>query len=361
MSMKYLWLVAVLFFGAYLRADTKLEYQKIKKYFFSPDIISLPISNWTNPSYDDWRLIQQFMEKKLAFLEQTPPSQRPFPKAYLNTEFYSWIVRRLKFQFVEEGGKKPIFKIEYFGNDPSKKNKCVICYSSFPHGTPRKDYYQGISYIIKGLQHSHFDGHFIYRVGGCPNVENGRLRYVDVPYAFKPFMFEEAKLLGYKNILWLDACCIPLKSLDPIFEHIQREGLCYFSLGSLTWKPFHKGLKYLMPRFGISEQKEYEWNTTQIVGINVDHPKGNLLLNEWLKTAEQKVPLIEGTDPPFSFILNKHNLIGPKFHISGEYFGEMAWTSLDFEDFKRKNPHTLVVHQYAFLFPEVNSVQNIFD
>jgi len=342
--------------------------QSIKEYFFSPDITSLNVSDWENPTLEDWLLIQGFLDDKKTSLVNTPIYNRPFKNDLLNNEFYFWIIKRMKFALLGDQHENPTFNIEYFNNDPNKKDKCVICYTSFPCGPPmgmsadgkfKRDYQQGINYIIKSLKKFNFDGHFIYRIGGWPNIKKGRLKYADVPYSFKPFLFEEAKDLGYKNILWLDACCIPLKNLDPIFDLIKDKGLCYHSFGILQWRSFHSGHKYLMPFFNLSEKKTYEWFTTQIVGIDTDNPKGKKLLGEWIKLAERKIPLLQGTDAPFTFLLNHLGLT--KQQIPVKYFNEMPWTSLDFDSWKRKHPQSIVCHQYAFLCPNINIPENIFD
>lgn len=333
--------------------------KNIREYFFSPDITILNISDWENPTVDDYLLIQDFMLKKKSDLMNTPLDNRPFKNNFLNDEFYKWIIMRMRFAFIENKIEKPSFHIEYFNNDPSKKNKCVICYASFPYETPKREPQQGINYIIKSLKKFKFDGHFVYRIGGWPNLKKGRLKYADVPYAFKPFLFEEARDLGYKTILWLDACCVPMKSLDPIFDLIQSQGLCYFSFGTLKWREFLNGHKYLMPFYNISENKNYEWGTTQIVGINVKNAEGNKLLDEWIKLAERKIPLLQGTDPPFTFLLNHLHLI--ERQIPPKYFVEMPWTLLDFARWKKKHPQAIVFHQYAFLRPNVVIPENIFN
>lgn len=51
------------------------------------------------------------------------------------------------------------------------------------------------------------------------------------PYAFKIGAFQEAKRLGYRKILWCDAAVFAIKSIQPIFDHIEREGHVFFQSG----------------------------------------------------------------------------------------------------------------------------------
>lgn len=52
-----------------------------------------------------------------------------------------------------------------------------------------------------------------------------------VPYGFKVAAFNRAADLGYKLILWCDAAVWAHKPLDPLFEHIEREGHVFFQGG----------------------------------------------------------------------------------------------------------------------------------
>jgi hypothetical protein len=56
---------------------------------------------------------------------------------------------------------------------------------------------------------------------GCP-------QHADVPFGFKPFCFAEARQRGYDLVLWLDARCLAIRSLDPIFDQIAGRGWVLF-------------------------------------------------------------------------------------------------------------------------------------
>jgi hypothetical protein len=202
---------------------------RLKNCFFNPPIESLDIADWEHPTIADYWKIQRFFKQKLTGIIEKPISERPFYTDYLNTEFYGWLTYRMgRLKLIKDEEEMPSFHTVYFNNDPEKKDKCVICYAGYPSpGSEQRNYTLGIDLIIQSLKKHNFDGHFIYRIGGWPNIQKGRLRYADVPFAFKPFLFEEVRDLGYKKILWLDSSCVPVKSLDPVFNWIETYGLCF--------------------------------------------------------------------------------------------------------------------------------------
>lgn len=56
---------------------------------------------------------------------------------------------------------------------------------------------------------------------GCPG-------HFESPFAFKPFCLREAERRGAECALWLDASCVAVRSLDPLFEKIHRDGYLLF-------------------------------------------------------------------------------------------------------------------------------------
>lgn len=46
----------------------------------------------------------------------------------------------------------------------------------------------------------------------------------DKPYAFKTYALKQAVKEGAELVLWCDACVLPIRSLEPLWERIEREG-----------------------------------------------------------------------------------------------------------------------------------------
>jgi hypothetical protein len=55
--------------------------------------------------------------------------------------------------------------------------------------------------------------------------------HAEVPYAFKISAFNFAAERGHRLVLWCDAAVWATRPLDPIFEHIRREGHVFFDGG----------------------------------------------------------------------------------------------------------------------------------
>jgi len=79
-----------------------------------------------------------------------------------------------------------------------------------------------IQQIYENLKEAGFNGYLYFRIGGFPAPTNMELRYAAVPYSFKIFLMEEARLLGFRYVLWLDSRLIPMRSPDPIFAIIKK-------------------------------------------------------------------------------------------------------------------------------------------
>ena len=50
----------------------------------------------------------------------------------------------------------------------------------------------------------------------------------EVPYAFKAWALRAAADQSCTSLLWADACILPIASLEPLWEKIEREG-CWIS------------------------------------------------------------------------------------------------------------------------------------
>lgn len=109
------------------------------------------------------------------------------------------------------------------------------------------------------------------------------------PYAFKAYALKTAAL-GADLLLWCDAAITPVKSLEPLWERIERDGY---------WMPLNGWTNYewtadsayadLFPDMSIAAAREINKMFTQVVatafGINVKHPIGKIFLEEYYRLA----------------------------------------------------------------------------
>jgi hypothetical protein len=75
--------------------------------------------------------------------------------------------------------------------------------------------------LVGSLRRVGYSGGLLTWTGAFPP---GSPTHREVPYAFKPYALGQALREGYTSVLWLDAPCLALGALDPLFEHIEREG-----------------------------------------------------------------------------------------------------------------------------------------
>lgn len=330
-------------------ALTEVE-QGLMDRFFTPSIDCVEVSDWYNPTPADYWKLQKFMRQRLLNnLEryQANPDNGPFPTTFLNREFFGWLSYRSgRNAFVASEEEAPIRNVVHFNCDPNQKERCIICYAGRQSQGNSRDYIRGVTWIIKALEYFQFKGHFLYYIGGWPNIQQGRLKYADAPFSFKPFLFEEARNLGYQQILWLDACCIPVKNLDPVFAHIERNGLCFYSYGTQRQHPFREGYACLMPWLDIRNGRRYEEISSQVVGLDMRNAKASHLLDEWIQAAEKRIPFLQSDEPPFMFLVNELGMKDCRLPTS--FYVETACNTGNF-NYWELNKSAIIYHQYDFL------------
>ena len=106
-----------------------------------------------------------------------------------------------------------------------------------------------------------------------------------VPYAFKFWMFQRAKDLGYKNVLWLDASFWAIKSLDDLFTEINDVGYVFqqsrHPLG--VWCS-----DVALQKFHISRESSLKINMHGggFIGLNFNNGKARVFLNEMIELSK---------------------------------------------------------------------------
>ena len=228
-----------------------------------------------NPTFADLEKVQNYLTNgDRKEIDSLQTSNNPMDK------FWRIDLRMRNMKIIPQAPDQTITESKYIYNtDDSDRERCIICYSSFNYKYP-----EGIKRIDKFLKRIGYKGHFIAKIGGWPNIQGGDLVFAHIPYAFKLCFFEEVKNLGYKNVLWIDSSIIPLKSLEPVFEKIEKVG--YFGYLSS-----HKVVDYsneeALATFGLDMKKAEDILTIEgsVIGLNLKTEVGNLLLNEWRKSA----------------------------------------------------------------------------
>ena len=245
------------------------EYKLNIGQYLLPANHKIAIKNWLNPDVEDYKVMQSYL------MSDRPELQ------YLNYPGSTWREKRIReFRLIIDG-KTPQFEIVYLNNCPQNKKKCIVTYVSY-----NEKYIKSLNWLIHALKKIGFDGHFIFRIGGWPGTEDGSLELFDVPYAFKILALLEAKKLGYDQCLWLDSCMLPLKKIDPIFEHIERHGVYFHILPNYSNKDHI--FDFATKAFGISLQEflKFPAITATVLGLDFTSNRGVSLLNSWHELAK---------------------------------------------------------------------------
>jgi hypothetical protein len=142
--------------------------------------------------------------------------------------------------------------------------------------------------------------------GGIPRQSPS---HVSVPYAFKAYALKDAADLGADLLLWCDASILPLRSLEPLWERIERDGYWFSDNGysNYTWTA-NSAYVDLFPR---NCYEAVQWNALQVSGTNpiTGEPatKGSYL--DWCRWSNRSIHHVVAT----AFGLNVRHLKGRAF------------------------------------------------
>jgi hypothetical protein len=148
-------------------------------------------------------------------------------------------------------------------------------------------YGQGLARLQDSVRAVGFAGEFIPWPPGtyparCPP-------HLDVPFAFKPFCLAEARQSGLELILWLDALCVSVRALDPLFEQIDRRG--YLLFRSRGRRLGQWASDEALARFDLSRDEAMsipEVNAAAL-GLDVRSSVAREFLERWHEEARQSV------------------------------------------------------------------------
>lgn len=233
----------------------------------SPELFK-ELSNLYDPTISDLQYIQEHLTN-----DERPILKRMGDKEFVARDFK--IVGNTPKEKPERG-----FCAVNCSNE--ERENCIILYASFNERYPR-----GLRRLLRIIKNSDFIGHVHYRIGGWPNMSDGDLVLVGVPFAFKPCFFKEVEKMGYKRILWLDASILPAPkvSLNTIFETIRKKG--YFIQGNSHYVgPFMN--EEAANAFGISLKatNQIPSCSAAIIGIDFTNEKMSQVIDAWYRAAK---------------------------------------------------------------------------
>lgn len=227
--------------------------------------------------------------------------------------------------------------------------KCLISFSS--HG--RENYNEAMLNLIKStkgiwdgdyLLYS-FDGYVDEYVGvkinQCRSIQYPQpdafvcSPHSEIPYHFKPALFQIAKEKGYKQVIWCDSTIRMLKHPKELLEYAKEHGVCAFN--NLGYP-----LKNWIHDTAVNELNIHNelGNMKQIMAcviiFDFENPKANAIFDEWVlkshlfkngESSREGFMAHRHDQAILSAILHKYNvplieygaLVYPPHHETKEY------------------------------------------
>ncbi len=125
--------------------------------------------------------------------------------------------------------------------------------------------------------------------------------HAEKPYGFKAYALKETAAEGFAQLLWADACIIPIRSMEPIWQHAKDYGVwmcANYGFSNYTWTA-DSAYPDLFPLGLISDDKELSLTvvreTSRFIphaiatafAIDLDHSKGRAFLDEYYRLASE--------------------------------------------------------------------------
>lgn len=147
---------------------------------------------------------------------------------------------------------------------------------------------------VKGMNrlsscHEHFAGAKLCTWADC--LPDGSPSHGSIPYAFKGFALRQLSN-EFETLLWCDACIMPIRSMEPLFERIERDGYWISRNGwsNDQWTA-DSAYKDLWPGLPIEDARKLNSTIPHVVatsfGLSMKHEIGRAFLTEYFRLASE--------------------------------------------------------------------------
>ncbi len=172
----------------------------------------------------------------------------------------------------------------------TSRSRCIITLGisdaqPSDHPQRKRDFAPGIERMRTTLAAQGYDGGFMAWErefpDGCPP-------HRQVPFAFKPYCFCEARAKGYRTILWMDASVCILQPLDRLFEWIEAKG---YLLAQGTHSLGEYCSDASLPGLGLSREESFSIPccSASVLGLDLGQAGAARFLEEWRAAADDGV------------------------------------------------------------------------
>lgn len=238
------------------------------------------VADINHPTLEDYQLIDRYLST----------GARPYLNLIRESNQIEMYHQRMKsilnFKLVEPENKMPAYEEYAFNIKENSKRRCIVLYSSSNGIYPDK-----ARKLLSEIENCGYSGHVLLRIGGFPNTQFGGLKICHVPYSFKVAFLKEAKLLGFKEILWIDLAIHPLSNFDYVFWQIELNGYFLTYVGSLQ-DNFSTHLPDAAKALHINTDlyPQIPHISTGMIGLNMEHEQARQLLDIWYRETEKVYP-----------------------------------------------------------------------
>jgi hypothetical protein len=107
------------------------------------------------------------------------------------------------------------------------------------------------------------------------------------PYAFKVHAIQEAFYAGARYVLYLDASMYAVRSLEPVFNHIERKGYMIIRCGSHTCEKWCSDDCLNAARLGRDSVVSWPMVIAGCVGFDLQSRVGSIAFRHWIDSAKR--------------------------------------------------------------------------
>lgn len=143
---------------------------------------------------------------------------------------------------------------------------------------------RGLDRLEASLLRIRFDG----KVATWRTYPPGSKTHEAIPYGFKAHAISSARDGGAQCVLWLDSSVWAIRSLDPLFERIERDGYLLFLNG---WSIGQFCKDEALPMIGMTREEAMKipLPVGGAFGVNFAHPDGKAFFDDFYRYATDGV------------------------------------------------------------------------
>ncbi len=206
---------------------------------------------------------------------------------------------------------------------PSSYRTCVITLGingPAPADHPKpvfQDYPLGIARIRQRLETLGFSGAFLAWDSEYPA---GSPSFLEAPYAFKPYCFEEARAAGFDVALWLDSSIKIKRPIDTLFELIKQHGYLMFANDHSVGEYCKDSA---LMTLGIRREESFTMPScsASVIGLDLSNPRTLNFLDLWRNFANDGVTFV---GPKWSGIGTWPRTASSDPRVKGHRFDQLA-------------------------------------